>query len=184
MLTRKLRAEAQDCGIRLPNIAHKINHLFFADDLILFGKNNDELRKLVRLTTEWATQYKLEINESKTETIALNTGRNPQIQINGVTIQNSNPTYLGFTLDSRMRGTEHMKQRVRKGKQSLYATLATLKRTPHLKITTKAIIIRACILSVLGYGTEGSYIPKACRKQVEQLDILQRKAARMLLNTP
>ena len=46
------------------------------------------------------------------------------------------------------------------------------------------MIIRACILSVLGYGTEGSYIPKACRKQVEQLDILQRKAARMLLNTP
>ena len=57
----------------MPLIAHKINHLLFADDLILFGCNNAELHKLVTVTMEWAQRYNLEINENKTEVIALHT---------------------------------------------------------------------------------------------------------------
>ena len=77
-----------------------------------------------------------------------------------------------------------MKSRIRKGRQKLNATLATLNRLPHLKITVKMTIVRACILSVLGYGTEGCYIPSACMKLTKKLDTMQRKTARMLLRTP
>ena len=114
----------------MPNISHKINHLLFADDLLLFGCNNEELHKLVRITMEWACQYNLEINKSKTEVIAIHTRRQPNIIINGFRIPTSNPTYLGFTMDYKMKGNAHMKERVRKGNQSLYATLATLRRVP------------------------------------------------------
>ena len=127
----------------MPLLDHKLIHLLFADDLILFGCNNEELHKLVRITIEWANKYKLDINENKTEVMAMHTRRNPNIIINNVRIQHSNPTYLGFTMDYRMKGIEHMKQRVRKGNQSLYATLAILNRVPQLKITTKARIVRA-----------------------------------------
>ena len=35
-------------------------------------------------------------------------------------------------------------------------------------------------MSVIGYGTEGCYVPTACRLQTEKLEILQRRAARKL----
>ena len=70
----------------MPLLDHKLNHLLFADDLILFGCNNEDLHKLVRTTIEWASKYKLDINENKTEVIALHTRRNPNIIINNVRI--------------------------------------------------------------------------------------------------
>ena len=57
-------------------------------------------------------------------------------------------------------------------------------KLPKTRIKAKATIVRACILSVLGYGTEGCYVPQACKKLVDKLDILQRRAARHLLATP
>ena len=99
----------------MPLISHKINHLLFADDLLLFGCNNEELHKLVRITIEWARHYNLEINETKTEVIALHTRSSPNIIINGKRIPASNPTYLGFTMDYKMKGKAHMQERVRKG---------------------------------------------------------------------
>ena len=67
-------------------------------------------------------------------------------------------------MDYRMKGTEHMHKRLSKGYQKLYTTLAALKRVPNLELTAKERIVRACVHSVLGYGTEGSYVPEACRK--------------------
>ena len=99
----------------MPLMDHKINHLLFADDLLLFGGSNAELHKLVTKTIEWAREYSLEINETKTEVIALHTRNHPNIVINGQRIQPTNPTYLGFTMDYKMKGIEHMKERVRKG---------------------------------------------------------------------
>ena len=92
------------------------NHLFYADDLILFGTDNEQLRVLVLAATRWAKKYKLAINNSKTEVIALNTNRSPRIYIDHTLIQPTNPTYLGFTLDSKMKGQAHMEMRMKKGK--------------------------------------------------------------------
>ena len=57
----------------------------------------------------------LEINETKTEVIALHTRSSPNIIINGKRIPASNPTYLGFTMDYKMKGKAHMQERIRKG---------------------------------------------------------------------
>ena len=103
MLTRELHNKP-DCGFRIPGYPHRVNHLFYADDLILFGRDNEHLRVLVLAATRWAKKYKLEINSQKTEVIALNTTRNPRIYINHSLIRHSYPTYLGFTLDSKMKG--------------------------------------------------------------------------------
>ena len=75
-------------------------------------------------------------------------------------------------MDYRMKGTEHMGQRINKGQQKLFQTLASLKRLPNLQLTVKTNIVRACVHSVLGYGTEGSYVPEACLKQIEKLNVL------------
>ena len=76
-----------------------------------------------------------------------------------------------------------MKMRAKKGKQKVMATLAALHRLRRLKITTKSNIVQACVMSVIGYGTEGCYVPEACSKLVLELDRLQRQAARSQLQT-
>ena len=72
MLTRRLNT-AEYCGTRLPGIEGWLNHLLFADDIILLGRSQAELAKLIKITLEWAHDYRLEINEDKTEIIALHT---------------------------------------------------------------------------------------------------------------
>ena len=140
MLSRELHMKP-DWGIVIPGYAHRINHLLYADDLILFGTSNEHLRVLVLAVTRWARKYKLSINSKKTEVIALNTNQTPRIYINNTKIAHSNPTYLGYTLDSKMKGEEHLKMRQRKGKQKLLHTLASLHRLPRLKINVKANIV-------------------------------------------
>lgn len=168
MLSRQLNQ--RPFGVKLPVLNRKVNHLLYTDDLILMGITNGELNSLVLETKRWAEKYTLEINEAKTEVIALHTSETSRIFINNVLIRSSYPTYLGFTLDSKLKGVEHLKTRIRKGGQKLNATLATLQRLPHLKLTIKSTIVRACIISALGYGTEGCYIPAGCRMLVEELD--------------
>ena len=61
MLSRELHNKP-NCGIRIQGYPHMANHLFYADDLILFGTDNEQLRVLVLAATRWAKKYKLAIN--------------------------------------------------------------------------------------------------------------------------
>ena len=58
MLSRELHKKL-DCGVRIPGYPYRANHLLYADDLILFGTDNEHLRVLVRATITWADKYKL-----------------------------------------------------------------------------------------------------------------------------
>ena len=53
----------------MPGLTRKVNHLLFADDLILLASNNDELHKLVRITVRWANKYRLEINDRRLKSL-------------------------------------------------------------------------------------------------------------------
>ena len=141
-LTRRLHNK-QNCGVKLYLYPHLVNHLLYADDLILFGTSPEHLRVLIHEVIVWAAEYQLVINEKKTEVIALNTSTNFSITVNGHRIYASNPTYLGFTLDRKLNGTAHLDERIRKGKQKMFATIASLARLPRLKMTIKSNIVRA-----------------------------------------
>ena len=45
MLSRELKQ--LNIGIRVPGLNYKVNHLLYADDLILFGSRNEDLALLV-----------------------------------------------------------------------------------------------------------------------------------------
>jgi hypothetical protein len=125
------------------------------------------------------------VNADKTEAIALHTRVDPNISINGQRIKSvSQVKYLGYIVDHKLNGKNHLNDRISKGYQKLYATLATLKQLKKIKLSAKSNIVRACVLSVLGYGTEGCYTPSVYLKEANALEILQRKAARALLGTP
>ena len=61
MLSRVLHDKPY-CGVKIEGYPHLVNHLFYADDLILFGTDNEQLRVLVNATIQWAEKYKLTIN--------------------------------------------------------------------------------------------------------------------------
>ena len=59
----------------------KVNHLLYADDLILFSATPHGLRRLIMETERWAAEHNLEINSGKTEVAVLHakTRRNADV---------------------------------------------------------------------------------------------------------
>ena len=72
------------------------------------GKTIEELRVLIIEVIRWARDYDMELNENKTEIIALNTRTQPRIEVNRTIIHSSQPTYLGVTLDGKLKGGAHL----------------------------------------------------------------------------
>ena len=68
---------------------------------------------MVLETERWAWEFVSDINSDKTEVIVLysKTRRTPNVRVNGKIVNQTNPTYLGFTLDSRLKGKEHLRAR-------------------------------------------------------------------------
>ena len=79
-----------------------INSLFWADDLVLFAKNEDELRNLLKVLEIYSNDNELVINTKKTKCMVFNkTGRSMRrlFYINGVQIKNvRSDKYLGFLI--------------------------------------------------------------------------------------
>lgn len=72
----------------------KFNCLLYADDIVLFGKNVEEVQKLVDLAQEYAAENHFEFNLKKWEFISPTSS--DKISINGVPIKKAAFTYLGI----------------------------------------------------------------------------------------
>ena len=83
---------------------------------MLIGKTIEELRVLILEVQRWTKDFNMEINEDKTEVIAINSRAKPTLEINRILIRSSQITYLGFMLDGKLKGKNHLLDRCRKGK--------------------------------------------------------------------
>ena len=89
------------------------------------------MKDLCNITAQWARDCSLTIHPGKTKVVSLHCNLSPTIVIEGQRINcSTDATYLGFTLDRRLKGREHLQQRISKGKQKVQATLAALHRLP------------------------------------------------------
>ena len=81
---------------------NSINSLFWADDLVLLSKSEDNLTKLLKILEEYSCENELEINTKKTKCMIFNkTGRliRRSFYINGAQLENVRGyKYLGFKL--------------------------------------------------------------------------------------
>ena len=107
-------------GYQLEKNGSKVNHLFFMDDLKLYGKNDKEIDSLIKTVWQCSKDIKLEFGILKCATVSLQKGRKPRwegIQLpNGEEIDEAGAggyKYLGvLELDKIM--CDGMKRKVKK----------------------------------------------------------------------
>jgi hypothetical protein len=169
-------------GVILPN-GRKIGILLYADDIVLIAPSTDQMEALCKLVETWINKFKLTINVDKSEVVSYNTNKKANIKISDQILKSSGCyKYLGYTVDGKFKGLRHLKERTSKMKMSLNFFLAVIGK---LKIPArkKKIIMEACIETIGLYGTEVIAETQNKAKIIEEMEIIQRKATRKILNS-
>ncbi|CAG9324484.1 unnamed protein product [Blepharisma stoltei] len=91
-----IRLKQKNYGVQLgPDV--NIGLLLYADDIVLISESKVNLQKLCHEVEEWAREFKLTINEDKSEVMCFNEACKGSVRINGNILKVSNNfRYLGF----------------------------------------------------------------------------------------
>jgi hypothetical protein len=177
----------RDLSIKLQNSGHGVEYagiripaLFFADDMVLLGKTEDELKKLLKITGDFAVERKLEFNGKKSMVIVSWRERceNKKWEIQGEKLEEGTVyevkidetdeyKYLGIWIRAR-RGIFAQQERkmVQKAKR-LAGIIKAVARTGTNNIGNLAWTKVA--LPAILYGTEIFNPSKRCVKQLETI---------------
>ncbi|CAG9317133.1 unnamed protein product [Blepharisma stoltei] len=179
------KIEELGLGVQLED-GLKIGILLYADDIVLIAENPHMLRELVRATESWAEDYKIEINQEKSEIMTFGKScEGINIRINGNLIKEVKAyKYLGYALGKRVKNTYHLDERVSKMRTAMCLTLGRLKSLKNLQMQKKLTILRACINSVGLYGLEVTGSTLGAERVLEQLEVIQRRWIRWLMSAP
>ena len=173
-------------------LPHDIEISLYADDVALWAGAStidDASRKVQMALNElerWVRRWKLDINIDKSETAAFALGSNagacakPTVVLNGQPLQSTEtPKLLGVTLDRRMTFRAHTERIAAK----MTARLQQLRRLAGRSWGCCADDLRtvylAYIRSVADY-CGACYLPAASESTTRRLEIIQRKAARVI----
>ena len=73
-------------GYQLEKNGANVNHLFFMDDLKLYGKNDKEIDSLIKTVWQWSKDIKMEFVILKCAVVSLQRGRKTMFE--GIQLSN------------------------------------------------------------------------------------------------
>ena len=136
----------------------EVNTLFWADDIIMFTKEENTLREMLETLEEYTKENKLEINTDKTKIMIFNkTGRlmRRAFHINGIQLENVRTyKYLGFLLTPSGEinsGLHDLRDRALKAFMKLRNNLGT---SFNQDIMTTLTLVDAMIKPILLYNSD------------------------------
>lgn len=155
----------------------KLNHLCFADDIVLITDNMPEAQTMMQNLCEAAERVGLEINISKTQYMT-NLILSDSIKINNNNIEQVGLyKYLGHEISiGRDNQTHEIKRRIGLT-WAAYGKLRTVFRSS-LPRCLKKKVFNQCVLPVLTYGSETLTMTK---NNIQKIQVMQRKMERSML---
>ena len=169
----------------LPNgLASKVR--LFADDAISYMTIDNQqdahnLQQDLNRIGEWAKKWTMVLNTEKCKVITISRKRN-KIQhayhLNNTPLEAvTSAKYLGVTITSDLKWTQHINTVVNKAN----STLAFLRRNLRIKSSDlKATAYKTLVRPIVEYAS--SVWDPATNNQIHQLEMVQRRAARFTLN--
>ncbi|KAI5722002.1 hypothetical protein M8J76_002173 [Diaphorina citri] len=154
-----------------------LTNMMFADDVILIGKDLDELRTMMIELREESKKHGLDINMAKTNILTKEeiTG----IEINGVEIKRTQETiYLGQLISHENVTNKEVERRIKIGWNKYWA-MKKIFKSMKVKRGTKAKALKMCIFSAILYGCQTWALTK---KLYNKLDVTQYQMMRSILN--
>ena len=148
----------------------EVSFLFYADDLVIFSNNKEDIQNSLDILSEWCLRNHLELNVDKTKIIKFRKGgrisRSDKFFYNEIEIEIvPEYEYLGVLLQTRLTFTKHTCKKKRKA----LATIAGLKSLHEISLDVAVKIYHMKILPSVTYAFE-VLSPLLTCKQLLELD--------------
>jgi hypothetical protein len=178
-----------DLSMRLRESPHsfdigerQLNHLMYADDLVLLADNVASLQTLTNITAEWCNQWQLSINTKKTQAMHFRKKRKLRhdgqaLHIGGEKIKFVDQyKYLGVTFDEHLAFSANVKTLAGSAGRALGSLIAKYKCNPNMGYATYTRLFQNCVAPILDYGAHitGGHVWK-------ELEDVQARAERVFL---
>lgn len=165
----------EEAGININGT--RLNHLRFADDLVLFEENPKILEQMIQELSTESKLAGLEMNEKKTKLMTNST--EIEIFVNGKKLDFVQEyTYLGQTIAIEDQTTKEINTRIAAGWKK-YWSLKEIMKNKSYSLTIKRKTFNTCILPCLIYGCETWALSKFHR---DKLQSCQRAMERSMMN--
>lgn len=156
-----------------------INHLAFADDLVLMGKSNGDVQILLQKCQSWAQNQGMEF--SPTKCVAISDANNSELFLYDVELPvESNSKYLGVTFDKNgIDWATHFQSRSNKAKKLILMLQNFGMNITGIAPAASIKLYKAFIRPVIEYGAALRILPQ---KITESLQKTQNMALRTILS--
>lgn len=153
-----------------------LSTISFADDQVLIAQDEDDLSYMIRKLNEYYTTWGLQISLEKTEYMVIGNKETPNLQMEENEIKGVNEfKYLGTIFDKNGSIESEIKRRINQGRVAV-RMLNGIWWDEHITRTTKVMIYRSIVESILTYGAEVWTMSKAIRSKLlaTEMDALRR----------
>ena len=147
---------ASDLADTLSAVAD-VDFLMFADDLVIYSKNRQQVQRALDVLADWCRQNKITVNKSKTLAMKFRKGgrlcSDDILNFDGERLAFTNEyTYLGVTLQTTMQSfTKHVKAK----KKKALSGISALKHLPQTSLKTAKKIFNMKIRPIVEYSLRG-----------------------------
>ena len=148
-------------GILIPKSNTKVPGLMFADDIVVFGNNNNDLANKIRKISKWAVDNRMRINCKKSGVLEWSVHNSAPVNRSLFSIPTdfgdidevTEYRYLGVLITKNTLEEHIVNDAAMRGKKTLDTLMPKLvnSRTP---LTFKAILVKCVLVPTLMYGSE------------------------------
>ena len=154
-------------GIKLGSML--INHLAYADDIVLLAENESDLQQLLDVAENWCKKWRIKVNISKSKTIHFR-NKNQQCgefrhQFGGELLEQvKSYKYLGVTLDEYLMLDNAVEQLAAAGSRALGYVIGKTKNNIDLGFHSFETLFRSCVAPILDYASGAWSVGHDCVK--------------------
>lgn len=155
----------------------RIRDMLFADDAAIASHQEDGLQRLMDRFANACSLFGLTISQKKTQVMGQATASPPSITVQGTPLEVVRQfQYLGSTASDTLSLDMELNKRIGKASTTLSKLTKRAWENRHLTTSTKMTVYRACILSVLLYGSESwtTYSTQERKLQVFHMRCIRR----------
>lgn len=151
----------------------RISECAFADDLVIFARNENELRSNLRIWNEKLVEKKLKINEEKTKImVSGKSDRKVNIELNGKAIEQvDNFKYLGVRLDSKGNHEIEINDRIDSAAKVYHSLRNSFLGKREVSLKAKMSIYRAVFVPILTFGCESWVLTKRLKSKIQSIEM-------------
>ena len=136
-----------------------LNILLYADDIVLFASNEQDLQFLLNIVETWCEKWRLEVNLTKTNILHIRNKRKPQSIF--MFIFNRNTVsyckfykYLGCTINEFLDYSFTAQVQADSAGRALSSIITKMIKNQGFPYNVYSILYKACVCSISEYGSE------------------------------